>query len=299
MPDPTWHPHGEAHETLEENWLFQLRRQRYRSRISGKLHDYYVMQLADAVNVVALTPARKLVLVRQFRAGSGHDSLETPGGLVTAGEDPLEAAARELLEETGYAGDPPRLLGHCWSNPSILTSRITTVLITSARHVAEPKLDAEEEVHVELVPAGQLPWMIRDGRIDHALAVQGLLLWLASEIPESPLAPAFPARRDRRPQFHIRALMLAVLACAGLSWLMTLFARRVAGGLVVLMIPLVIVSIILGPLLALRVLDPATPAVLLRSYRSSPRYALFRLLAAFGLMIVLFMTSMVTFHLLL
>jgi 8-oxo-dGTP pyrophosphatase MutT (NUDIX family) len=136
------------------------------------------MHLADAVNVIAVTDRNELVLVRQFRAGSAHDSLETPGGLIDAGEDPLVAGARELLEETGYAGDPPELLGTVWSNPSILTSRTWIVAIANARRAAEPRLDHNEEVTVEVVPAAAISQMIRNGEIDHALVVCSLLWWL-------------------------------------------------------------------------------------------------------------------------
>jgi 8-oxo-dGTP pyrophosphatase MutT (NUDIX family) len=179
---PSWLPEGDgAHDaTIEANWLFRLRRARFRSRRSDRTHDFYVMHLADAVHVVALTPDDCLVMVRQFRAGSGHDSLEPPGGLLEEGEDPREAGRRELLEETGYAGDPAVLLGTAWSNPSILSSRIATIVVTNARLVAGPSLDPNEEVSVELVPARDVPAMIADGRIDHALAVLGLLWWLAS-----------------------------------------------------------------------------------------------------------------------
>ena len=188
MSEPSWVRESGHDQTLEENWLFQLRRERFRSRATGRPHDYYVMHVADAVHVVALTPDRRVVLVRQFRVGSGRDSLETPGGLLEPGEDPLAAGARELLEETGYAGAPPVLLGTLWSVPSILTSRLTTIVIPEARRVAEPRLDQGEEVAVELVPADAIPAMIRDGRIDHALAVVGLYWWLNSG-PLSPLAP--------------------------------------------------------------------------------------------------------------
>ena len=125
-PSPSWvrEAEGAADTTIEENWLFRLRRERFRSRTSGKVHDYFVMHLADAVNVIALTPDDQVVLVRQFRAGSARDSLEPPGGLLDPGEDPCAAGARELLEETGYAGDAAVLLGSVWSNPSILSSRI-------------------------------------------------------------------------------------------------------------------------------------------------------------------------------
>src|SRR3954470_2262675 len=139
-PAPSWvrepGPGGET--TIEANWLFRLGRERFRSRRTGKAHDFYVMHLADAVNVIALTPDDRMLFVRQFRAGSGRDSLEPPGGLLDPGEDPCAAAARELLEETGYAGDPAVLVGTLWSNPSIVTSRTTTIVIRNVRKVAEP-----------------------------------------------------------------------------------------------------------------------------------------------------------------
>lgn len=178
MAEPSWLPEPESDRTIEENWLFRLRRERYRSRNSGQAHDYYVLHLADAVSVVATTEDRRLILVRQFRAGSGKDSLETPGGLLNPGEGPLSAGPRELLEETGYAGDPPVSLGTVWSNPSLMTSKITTIAIANARKVAEPALDHGEEVDVELVPVADVLAMIHDGRIDHALSVLGLYAWL-------------------------------------------------------------------------------------------------------------------------
>lgn len=179
---PSWLPDGDgSHDcTIERNWLFHLDRRRFRSRSSGKTHDFYVMELTSAVHVIALTTADELVLVRQFRAGSGRDSLETPGGLLDPGEDPRDAGPRELLEETGYAGDPPEILGTVWSNPAITTSRSTTILVRNARKIAEPDLDPSEELEIVLAPARDIPAMIGDGRIDHAHVVCGLLRWLGS-----------------------------------------------------------------------------------------------------------------------
>jgi 8-oxo-dGTP pyrophosphatase MutT (NUDIX family) len=182
--EPTWvRTIAETGEqTIEENWLFRLRKERFQSRRSGKEHDYYVIHLADAVHVVALTPDDQVLLVRQFRAGSKRDSLEIPGGLIDPGEDPCAAGARELLEETGYAGDPAELLNTLWSNPSLLTSRISTVVIRNVRLVAPPRPDPHEELSIERVPRSQVRRMILDGQIDHALVVAGLLSWLDAEI---------------------------------------------------------------------------------------------------------------------
>ena len=170
---------GAHDETLAENWLVRLRRERFRSRKSGKIHDFYVAYLMDGVQVVALTPGDQVVLVRQFRAGLRRDSLEAPGGLIEPGEDPCTAGARELLEETGYAGDPPELLGSISPNPGILAQRIWTLIIRNAKQIAEPELDQTEELTVELVEASKILALIKGGEIEHGVCVTGLLWWLA------------------------------------------------------------------------------------------------------------------------
>lgn len=182
-PHPSWLrvDDGRHDRTIEQNWLFTLRKERFRSRRSKLEHDFYVVHLADAVHVIALTPENELLLVRQFRAASGRDSLEVPGGLIDPGEDPLVAGARELLEETGHAGDDPELVGTLWSNPSLVTSRTTTIIVRNVRKVAEPNLDSSEELSLERVPADDVFRLVQEGRIDHALVVAGLLWWRAKE----------------------------------------------------------------------------------------------------------------------
>lgn len=224
--------------TLEENWLFRLRRERFRSRSSGKVHDYYVFHLADAVNVIALTPDRQVVLVRQFRAGSARDSLETPGGLLEPGEDPLAAGARELLEETGYAGDPPELLGTVWSNPSILTSRTTMIVIRNARLVAEPHLDHGEEVTVELTPEGALARMMADGRIDHSLVVCAILWWMESRFPGQ------MAKAPRSKPITIWRIMVGITAVALVLGLILNLASNNGGPFGVVLIFAIVISTI-------------------------------------------------------
>ncbi len=278
--EPSWTPQPEADATLEENWLFRLRRERFRSRNSGKAHDFFVLHLADVVNVIALTRGRELVLVRQFRAGSGQDSLETPGGLLDPGEDPLDAAARELLEETGYAGDEPRVLGTVWSNPSILTSRATTVVIANAEQRAVPKLDEGEEVEVVRVPARRIPESIRNGEINHSLVVAGLLWWMTSELPDSPME-AWPGSGSPWLQFRIRSLITLVTGSALVFGFVANFG----------VLPLIVLATIflfgLSHWLIQWKLDPPTDCPLIAE-AWVPKRKLMRVLASFGLSFLIF-----------
>ena len=185
MESASWASEPEHDRTIEANWLFQLRRERFRSRRSGHAHDYYVVYLADAVTTVALTPDDRVVLVRQFRAGSRLDHWETPGGLLLPGEDPAVAGPRELVEETGFKGDLPVVLGTVYTNPALVTTRMTTLLIRNARPIATPTPDVGEEVEVGLFDRHEVASWVRSGVIDHALASLALATWLLNEADDS------------------------------------------------------------------------------------------------------------------
>lgn len=183
MSDPHWEIVASGARLITENWLFRLWSRVYRSRRSGRDHTYYVAELPDCVHVIALTPEpdRRIVLVRQFRAASAEQSLEVPGGLVDPGEDPAAAGVRELLEETGYAGDPPVVLPTYWCNPSLLTAKVTAIVVANAKRISDPQPDSTEELEIELAPASEIPAMVRSGKISHALVAGSLLSWLAFE----------------------------------------------------------------------------------------------------------------------
>jgi ADP-ribose pyrophosphatase len=72
---------------------------------NGDTADFEIMDLLDSAAVLALTPAREVILVQEFRPGPEEVLLELPGGVIEPGQAPIEAARAELLEETGYEGD--------------------------------------------------------------------------------------------------------------------------------------------------------------------------------------------------
>jgi 8-oxo-dGTP pyrophosphatase MutT (NUDIX family) len=273
---PSWIRDSEPAQPIAENWLFRLCRERFRSLRSGNTHDYFVMRLANAVNVVALTPERQVILVEQFRAGSGQDSLETPGGLLNDGEDPLVAGVRELLEETGFAGDPPRVISTVWANPSILSSRITTIVVTNAKAVDKPSPDDHEELRVVAVPATRIPQLIARGEIDHALAVQGLMAWMISELPGSPLSLPQDIWFSRR-QVRIGSIMFGVAICA---FVFGVFANL--GFQFTLLLACATSVLIAGPIVTFW-MDPPGRYILLRNDAVRGSRRVLRLLAVLGL----------------
>ena len=182
---PSWSYVPGHDQAMLETWLFKLRRERYISRLSAKQHDFFVAEIADAVHVIATDCENRVLMVRQFRVGSRTDSLETPGGLIDPGEDPLTAAARELVEETGYRGENLRLLGAFWSLPSLGTSRIWTVVIENVVKVAEPHGDPTEELHLEWRNPSEIRGLISSGDIHHGCVITGLMIWLMGlELPK-------------------------------------------------------------------------------------------------------------------
>lgn len=132
---------------------------------------FSVIDCTDWVNVIALTDARAVVLVRQFRVGSGEVCLEIPGGMVDAGEAPAVAAARELYEETGYRAANWRRLGAVAPNPAIFSNRLHIFLAEGAYCAGAPEPEGSEVIDVETLPLSSVWAAIREGAIDHALVV--------------------------------------------------------------------------------------------------------------------------------
>ncbi len=168
----------ERSERVADCRVFRVRRDTSADPRGGGEHDFYVIEAPDWINVIPLTDDGRVVLIEQYRHGTESISLEIPGGMVDPGEEPLDTAARELLEETGYAAREVVFLGKTRPNPAIQDNWIHTFVARGVERRGEPSNEGTERTRVRLVPLALVPPMIASGQIDHALVVVGFY-WLA------------------------------------------------------------------------------------------------------------------------
>ena len=155
--------------------IFTIRSDRKQSPRTGKEHEFYVIDSVNWVNVIAVTPARELVMIEQYRHGSNTVELEVPGGMMDAHDaSPVIAGERELREETGYAGNNARIIGQIFPNPAIMSNTCFTVLVENCRDQHPLEWDHSEDIVTRLVPVDDIPRMVAAGDIRHSLVVVAL-----------------------------------------------------------------------------------------------------------------------------
>ena len=151
--------------------IFNLRTDRSQSPRTNEVHNFYILESRDWVNVIPLTPQNEVVLIRQYRHGIRDVTLEIPGGIVEVGDSPEEAARREMREETGYEESEMILLGDVHPNPAFLNNKCYTYLAREVSLVGKQEQDAKEDIEVLLRPLDMIPSLIRDGEITHSLVL--------------------------------------------------------------------------------------------------------------------------------
>lgn len=124
---------------------------------TGKIHDeYYVLDYPTWINVIAITKDGRYVMVRQYRHGLQEVFTELVAGVAEEGEEPLEAARRELSEETGYEGGEWSLNMVTSANPGSQSNLAYSFIARGVELRHGQQLDDTEDLAVELLTEDQL-----------------------------------------------------------------------------------------------------------------------------------------------
>ncbi len=176
---------------LNDQWLsLESPREIFKSRVmtlfaenfkclrSGAVHEFITCRTCNWVNIIAVTKKRELVMIRQFRHGTRNTEWEIPGGCIDATDpSPVDAGVRELMEETGFSGKNPRVIGSVHPNPALQGNLCYTVLVEDAEFVSQPNHEPTECIITELIPEEKVREMIRNATINHGLVLNALMFY--------------------------------------------------------------------------------------------------------------------------
>jgi 8-oxo-dGTP pyrophosphatase MutT (NUDIX family) len=157
--------------------LFGVRIHRNRSPRTGRIHEFQVLTSPDWVAVIPITPDGNMVLVRQYRHGSGDLSLEPPGGLVKPGSSPEQSAREELEEETGYRPGSMIMLGWMHPMPALFTNKFFVYLARDVTPTGRRHPDETEEVETVLASVEKVRSFVRTGHIRASVMIAALHLF--------------------------------------------------------------------------------------------------------------------------
>ena len=172
-------------ETLESRMLYDARIFKLNTVESlaadgGGKASFVTLESANWVTIVPELEGResRFLIVRQYRHGSGRISLEFPAGMMDKGESPADAAARELLEETGYSAELLEEIGSVNPNPAFMTNTTYTFRARGLQKVADLNLDEHEMIDVHETGYSELLDAMGKPPYDNAIMVQSWYWYL-------------------------------------------------------------------------------------------------------------------------
>lgn len=157
-------------KTLEQKYIIKrpwltARMDKVQLPTGAVVDEYYVLEFPDWVNTIAITKDGKFVLVRQYRYGIGKTVDELCAGVVDEGETPLEAAKRELMEETGFGGGKWQEWMQISANPSSHTNIVHSFLAIGVEKIGDQHLDKGEDIEIRIFTRNEVLDILRKGEM--------------------------------------------------------------------------------------------------------------------------------------
>lgn len=126
--------------------------------------------------ILVVDDKKKILLVRQYRLPANQKLWELPAGKIDAGENTLQAAKRELSEETGYKAKTSKKLASYWASPGFLAEKMNIYLATDLVSGITTSMD-DERIEARWFTSKELDTLIREGKLEDGKTFIGYLTW--------------------------------------------------------------------------------------------------------------------------
>ncbi len=144
----------------------------------GDRGSFYLLDSPDWITIIPLISNEFgvdcFLMVEQYRHGSNEITLEFPAGMVDKGELAVDAAKRELLEETGYSAASLIEIGKVSPNPAFMNNKIYVYIADNLKLVGEQNLDKDEFIHFHLIPCTEVQKKMGTGKYSNGIMMMAL-----------------------------------------------------------------------------------------------------------------------------
>ncbi len=160
----------------------------------GSEHNFFALEARDwviVIPVVKVNSREQFLMVTQWRHGTAAESVEFPGGVIDPGEEPADAAKRELLEETGHKAETVTKLATLSPNPAIMSNHCHVFLAEDLVNTHTPSPDDDEYISLSYLSVREVFNKMGHGNYTHALMLSALFLYLQKKgVPVSTDTPS-------------------------------------------------------------------------------------------------------------
>lgn len=171
-----------SEKLLSKGTWMNLRQEEVQLPSGAVVPEWFVLEFPDWVNVIAITKDGDFVMEDQYRHALGQTHYELVAGVIDPGETPLEAAKRELSEETGYGGGEWSLFMTISPNPTNHTNLSYTFLATGVEKITEQHQEPTEDIHVDIFSKEEVLQLLQEGEIIQALHAAPLWKYFAQNL---------------------------------------------------------------------------------------------------------------------
>jgi len=165
-------------KTLKTEWIYKGRVVNLKidevELPNGRKSKREIIVHRGAAAILPIDDDGNIVMVKQYRKPAEKILLEIPAGTLEEGEDPLECAKRELIEETGFAAREFTPLISFYSTPGFTTERLH-IYIAKGLYEESGEMDFDEFIEIEKIPFNEALSMVLEGKIEDAKTIIGIL----------------------------------------------------------------------------------------------------------------------------